>query len=117
MFGLLERDIDLITRAIKHFDEIDSAKVYGSRASGNYQKGSDVDIAIIGKETTRNTVVELSDLLNEQYPLPYFFDIVHYDLVTNDKLARHIDDKGVKFYEKEAMLHEDPQKHQSPSND
>lgn len=33
---------------------------------------------------------ELSELLNEEYPLPYFFDIVHYEKITNKTLLDHI---------------------------
>ncbi|MFD0953383.1 nucleotidyltransferase domain-containing protein [Virgibacillus natechei] len=52
MFGLLERDIQMIVQAIKNTKEIDCAMIYGSRALGNYKKGSDVDIAIKGTEVT-----------------------------------------------------------------
>ena len=48
MFGLIERDIEYIVKAMKKFNEIEKAIVFGSRAMGNYKKGSDVDIAIIG---------------------------------------------------------------------
>lgn len=36
MFGLLERDIDLIIKALRNFEEIDQA-LFGSRAIGNYK--------------------------------------------------------------------------------
>ncbi|WP_328169289.1 nucleotidyltransferase domain-containing protein, partial [Caldifermentibacillus hisashii] len=42
MYGLLEKDMDYILKALKQFDEIDRAILYGSRAMGNYKKGSDV---------------------------------------------------------------------------
>ncbi|WP_368993738.1 nucleotidyltransferase domain-containing protein [Caldifermentibacillus hisashii] len=73
MYGLLEKDMDYILKALKQFDEIDRAILYGSRAMGNYKKGSDVDIAIQGEKITEKTIFELDDLLNEVYPLPYFF--------------------------------------------
>ncbi|MEW9676267.1 hypothetical protein ABRT01_08815 [Lentibacillus sp. L22] len=65
---------------------------------GNYKKGSDVDIAIVGEEVTRKTVSELHFLLNEEYPLPYFFDVVHYEGITNKSLIRHINTEGVEMY-------------------
>lgn len=98
MFGLIERDISYIKKALKNFKEIEKAIVFGSRAMGNYKKGSDVDIAIIGKEITSETIFKLDDYLNEVYPLPYFFDIIHYDLIINDKLKEHIDTEGKIIY-------------------
>lgn len=98
MFGLQSRDQTLIKNAIGLFDEIERALIFGSRAMGNYKKGSDVDIAIVGEEVTRKTVSELHFLLNEEYPLPYFFDVVHYEGITNKSLIRHIDTEGVEMY-------------------
>ena len=65
---------------------------------GNYKKGSDVDIAIIGENVTNKTIFILDDYLNEVYPLPYFFDIIQYDLITNEKLIDHINSEGKVIY-------------------
>ncbi|AWI11966.1 hypothetical protein B4064_3257 [Caldibacillus thermoamylovorans] len=98
MYGLLEKDMDYILKALKQFDEIDRAILYGSRAMGNYKKGSDVDIAIQGEKVTEKTIFELDDLLNEVYPLPYFFDIVHFEKLTNQNLIDHIEKNGKVLY-------------------
>lgn len=100
MFGLLDRDIEYIQRALGEFEEIGKAVIFGSRAIGNYKKGSDVDIAIIGKEITSRTLYRLDDLLNEVYPLPYFFDILHYEEMSNINLKEHIDRFGKLIYSK-----------------
>lgn len=98
MFGLLERDMDYIKKALSEFNEIEKAIVFGSRAMGNYKKGSDIDLAIIGEQVTHKTIFKLNDYLNEVYPLPYFFDIVHYDSLSNDELKKHIDTEGKLIY-------------------
>lgn len=98
MYGLLEKDMDYILKALKQFDEIDRAILYGSRAMGNYKKGSDVDIAIQGEKVTEKTIFELDDLLNEVHPLPYFFDIVHFEKLTNQNLIDHIEKNGKVLY-------------------
>lgn len=100
MFGLTDRDIELIIQAIKNFDEIEDASIFGSRAMGNYKKGSDVDIAIMGKEVTRETEAGLSDLLNDIYPFPYFFDVLHFEHIKNEKLVEHINNVGIKIFDK-----------------
>jgi predicted nucleotidyltransferase len=79
MFGLLDRDLKYIRKALRNFEEINSAIIFGSRAMGNYKKGSDVDIAITGDKITSRTISNLDELLNEEYPLPYFFDILQYE--------------------------------------
>ncbi|MBM7571850.1 nucleotidyltransferase family protein [Aquibacillus albus] len=81
------------------FSEIESGIIFGSRAMGNYKRGSDIDIAITGKGITSKTLYMLSDLLNEEYPLPYFFDIIHYESISNENLKDHIDKEGKIIYE------------------
>jgi len=99
-YGLLERDIETITQAISKFPEISQTILFGSRAKGNYKPGSDVDLAIKGAEISYATVSSLSFMLNEELMLPYFFDIVHYEKITEPKLIQHIDRVGRLFYEK-----------------
>ncbi|WP_059172389.1 nucleotidyltransferase domain-containing protein [Bacillus sp. FJAT-27445] len=101
MYGLLEKDLDYIDRALSSFSEIDTAYIFGSRAMGNYKRGSDVDIAISGKGVTEKTLFQVYDLLNEEYPLPYFFDVVIYEDIKNEELKRHIDTVGKKIYQRE----------------
>ena len=100
MFGLLDRDIKYIRKALEKYDEIEKAVIFGSRAMGNYKKGSDVDIAIIGKDVSRSIVYKIEDYLNEVYPLPYFFDIIQYNEITNENLINHIDNEGKLLYTK-----------------
>ncbi|HBY20300.1 MAG: DNA polymerase III subunit beta [Clostridiales bacterium GWE2_32_10] len=97
MFGLSDEDIIKIKTAIKELPEIESVIVFGSRAMGNYKKGSDVDLAILGKTVTKKTVHKINQLLNEECMLQYFFDIVDYECIKNDELKEHIDRYGKKF--------------------
>jgi len=94
MYGLLDRDIKYIKEAIKMYPEIDEVIIFGSRAMGNYKKGSDVDIALKGQNINRRTVTRLADDLNEKYPLPYFFDVINYNDILNEELKKHIDNIG-----------------------
>jgi predicted nucleotidyltransferase len=103
VFGLLKGDIDLIIKALANFKEIDRALIFGSRTMGNYKKGSDVDIAIFGETVTRKTMYDLNELLNEEYPLPYFFDLLHYEEIKNEKLVKHIDEFGIEVYSKHSF--------------
>lgn len=94
MYGLTGQDMHDIHEALNAFPEIEKVILFGSRATGNYKNGSDVNLAIVGENITHKTMVRLNDLLNDVYPLPYMFDVVHYNSLTNDNLKKHIDDFG-----------------------
>ena len=100
MYGLIERDLGYILKAIRNFKEIERVILFGSRAMGNFKKGSDVDLAIVGEEITSKVIYELDDLLNEVYPLPYFFDIIQYEEINNQHLLEHINTVGKVLYQK-----------------
>ena len=72
--GLKKRDLDYIVNAIKRFSEIEKAVIFGSRAKKTYKPGSDVDIGIYGKNITFDTVSALHAVLEDEGPLPYFFN-------------------------------------------
>jgi len=92
--GLTQADMRRITAAIKQFPDIEDAVIFGSRAKGTHKKASDVDLAIKGRTVTPETIQRLSFLLNEELPLPYFFDVVHYETLENQLLVEHIDRVG-----------------------
>ncbi len=100
MYGFLERDWCYMQQAISCFEEIEKVVLFGSRALGNYKTGSDVDLAIYGADVDRKTVRRLSEQLNENYPLPYFFDVVDYNALENENLIKHIDAYGKFIFRK-----------------
>ena len=94
-YGLIERDFIYINEAIREFPEIEEVILFGSRAKGNYKIGSDVDLAIKGDRITYEITARFADCLNEEKPLPYFFDVVHYEAIANPILKAHIDHVGI----------------------
>ena len=100
-YGLLDRDLVHILESVRAFPEISQLVLFGSRAKGNYKTGSDVDLAIKGASVTYDTAVKLADVLNEEKPLPYFFDVIHYEGITEQRLVEHIDRIGVVLYSKD----------------
>lgn len=93
-FGLTEKTYDLLIKTLKSYNEIEKACIFGSRAMGNYKKGSDIDICIYGKSVNEKIISKLNIELNENLPIPYYFDIVYYDSIENNDLKRHIDEQG-----------------------
>ncbi len=55
-------------------------------------------MAIMGKNIDYQTVTRLSARLNEELPLPYFFDIVDFTHLSHLKLAEHIKKYGRPIY-------------------
>ncbi len=46
--GLKDTDIQNICSVFKKHPEVEKVILYGSRAKGNYKKGSDIDLTFIG---------------------------------------------------------------------
>jgi predicted nucleotidyltransferase len=99
-YGLIDRDFIHVNAAIQEFPEIEEVILFGSRAKGNYKKGSDVDLAIKGDRLTYEITARFADCLNEEKPLPYFFDVVHYEAIAEPMLKVHIDRVGVDLKER-----------------
>jgi predicted nucleotidyltransferase len=93
-FGFSDNAFNLFISALGSFPEISQAAIFGSRAMGNYTNGSDVDVAIFGKDANEKVATRLSALLNESISLPYKFDVVAYETCKNADLKVHIDTYG-----------------------
>jgi len=98
MVGLSEKELSSLREVFMKFDAIEEVILFGSRARGTHQKASDVDFAIKGKNIDLDTLSKLKYTLEEETNLPYFFDIVIYDKITNDALKQAIDEGGEKIY-------------------
>jgi len=99
-YGLKQRDLDYLIKALEQFPEIEIAIIFGSRVKGNYKPASDLDIVVKGERIANNTILKLLDLLEEELPLPYFIDLLHYEKINNKELKEHIDRMGKVFYSK-----------------
>jgi predicted nucleotidyltransferase len=104
-FGLTQEDTDYIIQSIKEKNEIDRAVIFGSRAKGTNKPSSDVDIAIYGDSITFDTISSLHSSLEEQGPLPYFFDIINYSSINNKELKNHIDRVGIVIFSRVSQTH------------
>lgn len=98
-YGLTAKDLKFIINVLSDFESIQKAFIFGSRAMGNYKKGSDVDIAVKGA-IADETLLKIKSELENNIPLPYFFDVVDYDHLENQDLKKHIDQYGQLIYQK-----------------
>ncbi len=94
MFGLSAQTCLAIYTCLQQYPEIIWVKIYGSRAKGNYQRGSDIDLAFSSPtDCSMELLAALDDL-----PTPYLFDLTHYESLKHERLKEHIDRVGVMFY-------------------
>lgn len=91
MYGISAKSFQLILNSIACVDEIEKAGIYGSRALGNFKNGSDVDLVIFGEKVTNKILLKLKVKLEQKLPIPYSFDLTHYETIKNIELKKHID--------------------------
>ena len=99
-FGISETSMALIIEALTQSREIECASIFGSRAIGNYKNGSDIDLVVYGCQITTEIINQLSVQLNGELPIPYYFDIIHYESLENEPLKVHIDTFAKSFYKR-----------------
>jgi predicted nucleotidyltransferase len=95
-FGLPAHVINQLQKLFQSHPSVECAVVYGSRAKGNYKKGSDIDLSLKGNVTVDELLRidnEIDDLL-----LPWMFDLSIYSKLRNHALVEHIDRVGKVLY-------------------
>jgi len=100
MFGLDTDTLKKIKQVFSNFENIDKVIIYGSRAKGNYRKGSDIDITLLGENLNLNNSLYQIDEKLEELELPYTFDISIFSHIDNEYLREHIQRVGKVFYQK-----------------
>ncbi|GAB6042364.1 type I restriction endonuclease subunit R, EcoR124 family [Endothiovibrio diazotrophicus] len=104
--GLPAEAVRRIREALAGFPQIDRAVLYGSRAKGNYRPGSDVDLTLkISGEPSLQFLYRVMDAVDE-LNLPWGFDLSLFAYLKNEELIRHIERKGVVFYDREVYAAE-----------
>ncbi len=98
--GLTDNDIKIISSVLEKFVEVETAVIYGSRALGNFKKGSDVDISLKGENLSNEICSKIHFMLEEETLLPYFFDITNFNTISNINLIDHINRVGEIFYKR-----------------
>lgn len=97
-FGLTDTERELICGVLRRHPKVTVAKIFGSRAKGNSQPSSDIDLALWGN-ISASLVSTISGELDE-LPLPYTFDVQAYDAINHHPVREHIDRVGQNFYER-----------------
>ena len=97
--GLSEKTVEELKGIFREHAEIDQAILYGSRAKGSYESGSDIDIALVGNSLSMKDLLQIRREI-ESLNLPYTVDLVLYHKIQNQDLIDHINRVGIVIYEK-----------------
>ncbi len=100
MFGLETKIIEDIVNILKKYEEVESAKIFGSRARGDYRNASDIDIALFGSNITFSINTKIFYEIEDLY-LPYKIDLINFNSISDDNAIKNkILKEGVTFYAK-----------------
>lgn len=97
--GLSASTVAKICGVLARFPAIDKAVLYGSRAKGNYQPGSDIDLTLQGSTLNPRILADIADALDELL-LPYSIDLSIFEQLNHADLREHIERVGVVLYER-----------------
>jgi predicted nucleotidyltransferase len=84
---------------LARYPQVEKAVLYGSRATGNYRNGSDIDLALFGDDITLRTLCSIMDAIDDLL-LPYSVDLVVFEQIRDPDLIAHIQQAGVVFYQR-----------------
>jgi len=94
-YGLSEAQLQEIIAFIGQYAEVEAAVLFGSRAMDTYKEASTVEIALKGAQVTHELAAKMKVDSKKNSHLPFLFDFVAYQLITDEVLKTHIDTKGV----------------------
>lgn len=96
-FGLSAEIIGLLHSAFSKFPAVEEVRVFGSRAMGNFQPGSDIDLAVFSQGLSYNDLLDLKIAI-EDLGLLYKVDLLDYKKIDHQELKDHITQVGRTLY-------------------
>lgn len=98
-FGLSDKTLESILGVLKKYPNIEKCIVYGSRATGNFRNGSDIDLTLIGENLTLTELLKIENELDDLL-LPYQIDLSIFHKINHEGLIEHITANGQVFFER-----------------
>jgi len=94
--------LDKLRSVFDRYSAIESVVIYGSRAKGNYKRGSDIDLTIKGELLSFSELMQVEGDIDDLY-LPYQVDLSQYAALENPDLRDHINRIGITTYNKSQL--------------
>ena len=103
--GLSEPTISAIRGVLTAFPQVEKAVIYGSRAKGNFKRGSDIDLTLFGGDLTDRIESRIYWALDDLL-LPYKIDLSRFSELRHPALIDHIQRVGLPIYASAGSLAE-----------
>lgn len=97
-FGLSDTVVEELQDVFRRHANIEKVLIFGSRSKGNYRAGSDIDLALIGKNIDYRQLLDISMEIDD-LELLYSIDLLDYQTKVGTPIGDHIDRVGQVFYE------------------
>lgn len=101
-FGLPDQTIATLQAILEHYPAVEEAIIYGSRVKGTHHPGSDIDLALIGRQLS---YTDLLQIMREFYDseIPYCVDVCIFEDVEDGAVRDHIQRRGQILYQRGAL--------------
>ncbi len=97
LFGLPDEVLPRLLAILTSNPKIKQLTLYGSRAKGNWRRGSDIDLCIDGADLSLRDLDEIDARIDDLL-LPWKVDITVLQQIDNPDLVEHIERVGVRLY-------------------
>ena len=97
-YGLSDTVIQELQDVFRRYANIEKVLIFGSRSKGNYRAGSDIDLAVIGKDIDYSLLLDIQCDI-EDLGILYSIDLLDYQKKKGTPIGEHIDRVGQVFYE------------------
>jgi uncharacterized protein len=95
-FGLKTSELEVLLDFLSYIEGLQKALVFGSRGRGDYQEFSDIDLCLFADKNLH--AASIREDLN-QLQIPYLFDCVQWEELSNEKLKSRIARDGKVLWE------------------
>ncbi|MDR2542638.1 MAG: nucleotidyltransferase domain-containing protein [Treponema sp.] len=97
-YGLSDKTLNTLNSIFQTYPGIKQVILYGSRAKGKFQNGSDIDLTLKTADNfTFKDLLRIGNDFDDSY-MPYFVDVSIYNKLSNPDLKDHIDRVGKVVY-------------------
>ena len=103
MFGLEPEEISQMQHIFAKYPQICQVAVFGSRAKGNYNPWSDIDLAIFGNSIGLDVINGLDNELDDLM-LPIYVDLLVVNQVENEAIKTQIHRDGKILYQANGIV-------------
>jgi uncharacterized protein len=99
-YGLTDAQLTQILHVLAQNPRLEKVMLFGSRAKGTAKSGSDVDLALLGDSLRFKDLLWLDNEL-EELNLPFSFDLILYQQISDPAVCSHIERVGITLFSRE----------------